>query len=230
MSSSQPQIPDPLAIGDVHVMLPTADRAGAGVVYGLLLGEPEGDRWAASNATVGLVESGPLTVDLQVADLPGSVGLLRRRGLAVTDGEHGTAALDDAVPLRITDRAHRRPAARMLDHIVLTVGDADRALALFGGRLGINLRLVRDLGGGASQLFFRTTSAVIEVVTGTTDPADGIGLMGLAWRSDDIDVERARLHEAGLDVSEVRVGRKRGTRVCTLREPALGTATLLIQQ
>ena len=40
-------------------------------------------------------------------------------------------------------------------------------------------------------------------------------LWGLSWRVADIDATRARLLAAGIDVSEVRNGRKPGTRVMT---------------
>ncbi|KJR09279.1 hypothetical protein UG54_04940 [Gordonia sihwensis] len=230
-------IPDPLSIADVHVSLPVADLDAASRMYDLLLGESEGLRWAASNATVALrdgrtdadADAVEPTVDLTVADYDAAAALLRRRGLTVDDTD-GAAAIVGASPLRITAGSQVRPTGRMLDHIVLTAPDADRAVALLGGRLGINLRLVRELGDGICQLFFRTRTVVIEVVAGAPDAGDRLGLMGLAWRTDDIVAERHRLAGAGLEVSDVRTGRKGGTRVCTVRERALGTATLLIEQ
>ena len=223
-------IPDPLSIDDVHLTLPVTDHAEAVRLYDLLLGAGSAERWAVTNGSVGLADADrPLTVDLRVADVAPAVELLRRRGLALDEQDDATA-LTDFSPLRITGLGTRDAGGRMIDHVVLTIADTDRAIALFGGRLGINLRLVRDLGNGLSQLFFRTRSSVLEVVAGGVDPSEGIGLMGIAWRSDDIVAEQARLTAAGLDVSEVRTGRKAGTRVCTIRQPELGTATLLIQQ
>lgn len=223
-------IPDPLSIDDVHLTLPVADRAEAARLYDLLLGAGTDDRWAAANGSVALADGDqPLTVDLRVADVGAATALLRRRGLNL-DEQTDVAALSGFSPLRIAGLGGRDAGGRMIDHAVLTIGDADRAIALFGGRLGVNLRLVRDLGKGVSQLFFRTRSAVLEVVAGGGSPTDGIGLMGIAWRSDDIVAEQRRLVDAGLNVSEVRTGRKAGTRVCTVRQPELGTSTLLIQQ
>jgi hypothetical protein len=40
---------------------------------------------------------------------------------------------------------------------------------------------------------------------------------------------RARLGAAGIDVSEVRTGRKPGTRVATVRNGTCGVPTLLVQ-
>jgi hypothetical protein len=45
----------------------------------------------------------------------------------------------------------------------------------------------------------------------------------------DIDATHARLAQAGVDVSEVRTGRKPGTRVMTVRSGTCGVPTLLVQ-
>ncbi len=49
-------------------------------------------------------------------------------------------------------------------------------------------------------------------------------LRGLCWRVADIDATHARLVQAGVDVSEVRTGRKPGTRVMTVRSGTLRRA------
>ena len=205
--------------------LPVADRAAAARLYDVLLGAG----WNATNAGVDLIDAAePLGVDFAVSDLAAARGLADRRGMTSVDAGDGVARLTAYPPLGLTDSPRPRGSV-MLDHIVLTVPDADAAIALFAGRLGMNLRLVKPIGNDVTQLFFRTATAVVEVVAGA-GADDSIGLMGLAWRCDDIDVEHARLTDAGLNLSEIRIGRKRGTRVCTVREPALGTATLLIEQ
>jgi hypothetical protein len=53
--------------------------------------------------------------------------------------------------------------------------------------------------------------------------------LGLSWRVPDAEAARERLKAAGLDVSEVRSGRKPGTRVLTLRDGTCGVPTLLLQ-
>jgi hypothetical protein len=55
-------------------------------------------------------------------------------------------------------------------------------------------------------------------------------LWGLSWRVADIDATRARLAAAGLDVSEVRIGRKPGTRVVSVRDGTCGIHTLLVER
>jgi hypothetical protein len=55
-------------------------------------------------------------------------------------------------------------------------------------------------------------------------------LWGLSWRVDGIDATRARLVAAGIDISEVRQGRKPGTRVLSVRDGACGIHTLLVER
>ena len=118
-----------------------------------------------------------------------------------------------------------------LDHIVVRTADAERAVALYGGRLGLDLRLDRtNEQWGARQLFFRCGNAVVEIGASLTAPAgetkDSFG--GLAWRVRDPQAARARIAAAGLDVSEVRQGRKPGTQVFTVRSGTGGVPTLML--
>ena len=52
----------------------------------------------------------------------------------------------------------------------------------------------------------------------------------MSWRVADIDATRTRLVAAGIDVSEVRTGRKPGTRVLTVRTGTCGIPTLLVER
>ena len=54
-------------------------------------------------------------------------------------------------------------------------------------------------------------------------------LWGLSWRVSDIDGARQRLNEAGIATSEVRIGRKPGTRVMNVRNGTRGIQTLILQ-
>jgi hypothetical protein len=51
----------------------------------------------------------------------------------------------------------------------------------------------------------------------------------VSWRVADIEATRARLISGGVDVSEVRPGRKPGTRVLTVRNSTCGIPTLLVE-
>jgi catechol 2,3-dioxygenase-like lactoylglutathione lyase family enzyme len=115
-----------------------------------------------------------------------------------------------------------------LDHIVVRTGDADRAAALYGARLGLDMRLDRKVAG-RRLMFFRCGDAIVEIVH---DPSLDDGrdkLWGLSWRVADADAARERLAGAGVDVSDVRTGMKPGTRVFTVRNNSCGVPTLMIE-
>jgi catechol 2,3-dioxygenase-like lactoylglutathione lyase family enzyme len=119
-----------------------------------------------------------------------------------------------------------------LDHVVIRTPDPDRAAALYGARLGLDMRLDRsNPAWGARLLFFRCGDLIVEIAH---DLAGGRGdgpdtLWGLSWRVPDAMAARERLQAAGLDVSEVRTGRKPGTHVLTLRDASCGVPTLLLE-
>jgi hypothetical protein len=80
-------------------------------------------------------------------------------------------------------------------------------------------------------MFFRCGDLIVEIVHRPDKDADAAHdkLWGLSWRVADIDATRARLVEAGIDVSDVRAGRKPGTRVLTVRSGTCGIPTLLVE-
>jgi catechol 2,3-dioxygenase-like lactoylglutathione lyase family enzyme len=115
-----------------------------------------------------------------------------------------------------------------LDHIVVRTPDAERAGALYGARLGLDMRLDREVAG-RRLMFFRCGDAIVEVLH---DPSIDTGrdrFWGLSWRVANADAARARLAEAGVEVSEVRTGQKPGTRVFTVRNGACSVPTLMIE-
>ena len=127
----------------------------------------------------------------------------------------------------------RAPAAVAgLDHVVIRTQDPERAAALYGARLGLDMRLDRSNPAWGSRLmFFRCGDLIVEVSHRPGKPAAGAQdkLRGLCWRVADIDATHARLTADGVDVSEVRAGRKPGTRVMTVRNGTCGVPTLLVQ-
>jgi catechol 2,3-dioxygenase-like lactoylglutathione lyase family enzyme len=80
-------------------------------------------------------------------------------------------------------------------------------------------------------MFFRCGELIVEVAhrPGKQEDVSRDRLRGLCWRVSDIDATRARLAQAGVDVSEIRTGRKPGTRVMTVRSGTCGVPTLLVQ-
>lgn len=120
-----------------------------------------------------------------------------------------------------------------LDHIVLSTPDPERAAALYGARLGLDMKLDRTVAALQTRfLFFRTGGLVVEIIhslkTGKGDGPDKI--FGFSWRVADVEATRARLQQAGLEVSELREGRKPGTRVFTVRTGTFGVPTIIIEQ
>jgi catechol 2,3-dioxygenase-like lactoylglutathione lyase family enzyme len=119
-----------------------------------------------------------------------------------------------------------------LDHVVVSTADPERAAALYGARLGLDMALDRSHPEWGRLMFFRCGDLVVELVHRPDAHADRAHdkLWGLSWRVADIDATRARLASAGADVSEVRTGRKPGTRVLTARNGTCGVPTLLVER
>jgi catechol 2,3-dioxygenase-like lactoylglutathione lyase family enzyme len=119
-----------------------------------------------------------------------------------------------------------------LDHVVVSTEDPERAAALYGARLGLDMALDRSHQDWGQLMFFRCGDLIVEVVKRPVAGADQAHdkLWGLSWRVADIDATRARLVAAGVDVSEVRTGRKPGTRVMSVRNGTCGIHTLLLER
>lgn len=119
-----------------------------------------------------------------------------------------------------------------LDHVVITTEDSDRAAALYGARLGLELALDRSHHDWGQLMFFRCGDLIVEVVRRPVAGGDTRHdrLWGLSWRVADIDATRARLLAAGLDVTDVRNGRKPGTRIMTVRNGTCGIQTVLLER
>ncbi len=119
-----------------------------------------------------------------------------------------------------------------LDHVVVSTEDPERAAALFGARLGLDMALDRSHQEWGQLMFFRCGDLIVEVVKRPVAGSDRAHdkLWGLSFRVADIDAVRARLAAAGVGVSEVRAGRKPGTRVMSVRDGTCGVHTLLLER
>jgi catechol 2,3-dioxygenase-like lactoylglutathione lyase family enzyme len=135
-----------------------------------------------------------------------------------------------------TERPHSVATAEApitaMDHIVVSTGDPECAAALYGARLGLDMALDRSHPDWGRLMFFRCGDLIVEIVHrpgAAVDPAHDT-LYGVSWRVDNADATRARLAAAGIDVSDVRTGRKPGTRVLTVRNGTCGIPTLLVER
>jgi len=122
-------------------------------------------------------------------------------------------------------------AISALDHVVIRTPDPERAVALYGGRLGLDLRLDRsNPQWNARLLFFRCGETVVEIAhdlnKGVSDGPDR--LWGLCWRAPDIVACHARLATAGVEVSALRDGRRPGTQVFTVESHTANVPTIVI--
>jgi len=171
--------------------------------------------------------------EVESRDMTSGATLSWKRTRAATDATRG-------VRLFFLELAKERPLSvrttaasiAALDHVVVSTADPERAAALYGARLGLDMALDRSHPDWGRLMFFRCGDLIVEVVhrPGKDTDAAHDRLWGLSWRVADIDATRARLASAGVDVSDVRTGRKPGTRVLTVRSGACGIPTLLVER
>lgn len=171
------------------------------------------------------VESGAMREWLRVP-LPQA----RTRGVLLFAIEHRspTELLPPAAPA-----CAEAAAISGLDHAVVETGEPEAAKALYGDALGLRLALDREFPQwGARLIFYRVGDITVELAArlgGAPAEPGQDRLFGLSWRVPDADAARARLLGAGIDASEVRAGRKPGTRVLSVRSGSCGVPTLLIE-
>src|SRR6266545_104411 len=86
-----------------------------------------------------------------------------------------------------------------MDHVVVSTSDPERAAALYGARLGLDMALERSHPDWGRLMFFRCGDLIVEVTHRPGKPADGAQdklhdrLRGLCWRVADADATHARL-------------------------------------
>jgi catechol 2,3-dioxygenase-like lactoylglutathione lyase family enzyme len=176
----------------------------------------------------------PVT-EVESCDATSGATMLWKRARTATEATRG-------VRLFFLELASERPLSvptepasiTAMDHVVIATADPERAAALYGARLGLDMALDRSHPDWGRLMFFRCGDLIVEIVqrpgaAATADTAHD-KLWGMSWRVADIDAARARLVSAGVEVSEVRAGRKPGTRVLTVHSGACGIPTLLVER
>lgn len=233
-----------------HLVLHASFRAGAVGAYETLLGRrAEDGRLRVGN--VGLaIEDHASTAQLSAmvfatASLDKAARLLERRALPCerrgdrltlpTEATHG-------VPIMLVERieppapspllkSSEAAAIGSLDHVVVRSPNPERAIALYAGRLGLDLRLDRsNPDWGSRLLFFRCGDLVVEIAhdlkQGVSDAPDQ--LWGLSWRAPDVAKANERLRQAGVEVSPPRGGRRPGTQVFSVQSHTANVPTIVI--
>ena len=172
-------------------------------------------------------------VEVESRDLDSGTSLRWKRTRTDTQISHGVRLFFiELAEERARSAAITQTPILGLDHVVVSTGDSERAAALYGARLGLDMALDRSHADWGQLMFFRCGDLIVEVVRrpGAETERTHDQLWGLSWRVADIEATRARLATAGIDVSEVRTGRKPGTRVMSVRDGTCGVRTLLLQR
>jgi catechol 2,3-dioxygenase-like lactoylglutathione lyase family enzyme len=233
-----------------HLTLRASFRDGAVGAYETLLGRrAEDGRLRVGN--VGLaIEDHASTAQLSsmvfvTESLDAAARLLERRAvpsegkgdrLALsTEATHGVAIVlierpDAPAPSSLLNSGEAA-SITALDHVVIRSPNPDRAIALYAGRLGLDLRLDRsNPDWGSRLLFFRCGDLVVEIAhdlkKGVSDAPDQ--LWGLSWRTPDIARANERLKKAGVEVSAPRDGRRPGSQVFSVQSHTANVPTIVI--
>ena len=117
-----------------------------------------------------------------------------------------------------------------MDHVVINSNDPDGLVDLYKEKYGIRLALdqfVEQWGG--RMLFFRTNHTTIEAIGIKKDGSPEDSLWGLAWTTKNIKKTHARLMSEGVEISDVKDGRKPSTLVATIKSHTCKIPTLLIE-
>ncbi|HSH99882.1 MAG TPA: VOC family protein [Reyranella sp.] len=233
-----------------HLSLRASFRAGAVGAYETMLGRQASEgRLRVGN--VGLeIEDDASTARLTAmvfatASLDKAARLLERRAVPVERVGDRLALSPRAthgVPIAMVERTTTREpspllkssdaaAISALDHVVVRTPNPERAIALYAGRLGLDLRLDRsNPDWGSRLLFFRCGDLVVEIAhdlaKGESDSPDQ--LWGLSWRTPDVTRANERLKKAGVEVSEPRDGRRPGTQVFSVLSHTANVPTIVI--
>lgn len=118
-----------------------------------------------------------------------------------------------------------------LDHVVIRSPNPERAVALYGGRLGLDFALDRTNADWGSRLLFFVCGGVrVEIghslAKGVSDLPDS--LWGVAWRVTDCTETQAKLQAAGVATSEAKSGRRPGSKVMTVRSGTRNVPTIVL--
>jgi catechol 2,3-dioxygenase-like lactoylglutathione lyase family enzyme len=223
-----------------RIVIAVPELAAAVAEYQALLGArfwPVPDKHSESRAWLGLAN---VTLELrqQVVAQPSIIALVFAGDAPSDTSLEVSNALE--LPLSIcdgVDTARFRVAQGecqnpnlSVDHLVLRTADADACIDLFSVGLGIRLALDKNAPQwGARMLFFRVGKLTLEVVEPAEEKPEKDYFWGIAYQCSDLSITTQKLLKGGVTLSEVRPGRKPGTKVATVKSHSLVIPTLLIE-
>ncbi|MEM7358213.1 MAG: VOC family protein [Pseudomonadota bacterium] len=162
-----------------------------------------------------------------------SAGSQNQQNVLVLAGREGVAyQILLADPGGRTSDQHIAGDICSVDHLVLSSNDAEACLNLFGDS-GLGLRLALDKHApqwGGRMLFYRSGGMTLEIIISDKPSVHPDRFWGIAYDCADIAASVKRLNEAGVEVSEIRSGRKPNTLVATIKSHTAGVPTLLVEQ
>jgi catechol 2,3-dioxygenase-like lactoylglutathione lyase family enzyme len=124
-------------------------------------------------------------------------------------------------------------AVRGIDHLVVRSPNPERAVALYGGRLGLDFALDRtNPDWGSRLMFFMCGGVRVEIGhslnRGVSNEPDQFA--GLAWKVDDAAQAQRRLQGCGVQTSDAKKGRRPGSQVLTVRSNTCNVPTLFLSE
>ncbi len=186
--------------------------------------------WPLANTVIELIEC-----DVAAPQLAGFV-------LAQEDEQLPFAQIENTLGLHIqtcdgtATQAVRESAPSTVplavDHLVLRTDAPDACIQLFGETLGIRLALDKTVPEwGGRMLFFRTGQLTLEAIASDKEEEQdsGTAFWGVAIQCPALEKTAEEMRARGVRLSDVREGRKPGTRVATVESHCLEIPTLLIQ-
>ncbi len=224
------------AAGGADWLAQRLDASGEGLL-GFALATPDADACAGALAGRGLHPQAPVRGmgrdresgafrEWRNVMLPAS----ETRGVLLFGIEHRSAP--ELLP-ELSPAGDPAASAHGFDHVVVQTPDPDAARVFYGDGLGLRLALDKSFPQwGVRLLFFRVGGVTVELAArlgAAPAPAALDRAWGISYRVANADLARARLAEAGVEVSEVRTGRRPHTRVFTVSGPTCGVATLMLE-
>ena len=206
-------------------------------------------RFCTSNTDLCLVEkqgdrAGMESLVFAVPDRSGALRRLDKVGIDVDSDKNGLIALKREHTRNLQfifrdDLSHSKEVIESpsgdgltgLDHAVIASGDGDYTASLLSARLQLDMRLdLTNPDWDARLMFFRCGDLIVEVYQPLSKPLapERDRFFGLSWRADNIERAHAMFIEHGFDISEVRTGRRPGSRVFTVRDRTHGVPTLVL--